>query len=494
MTTARERWPLATLVLTAALVGAACGGGVSEPAITGAPAATSVVDDGETVEAGAGSPEVGSEEPAADIDAESGSAGSTVDELPNPQFQKELREMAEYEFRHDPGLLEAEYGTLAPLLLEPGTHTTDAMDTPMTFTLDQHWRLISESTTFMVLVDHERAADLWDLPLVQFNRPFSLTDATTTSADDPGDLQDIAGWDFDAWFDAHPGLDVIRTGFEVGGIPSVRYEISYPEDSDAGFQCGPSDRCTPIVFHYGERPFLLQSNELVQLWVIPQADLRPITAVVASESATGWDGFDVVVEELMASIEFGDVQPVSIPEPLWEAGLPGEVPSGTTWIPILGGVQFELEQERFIAQNRGWSWIEFDEVPTSTFPSNIEVAAAVETIDDIPIGSAEELAELLVDQGGGTRLADRELFGRPAVVVDMRGVVPGVPIFRHVDVRPGTNPGIAAWNTLDYVEVWAVDTPEGVLILTGEADTADGLDQVMEIHARLRQTLTLAPR
>lgn len=485
MTGNRGRMATSSLVALG-LVLAGCGSGDRDaPAAVGDLVAEPTVTAEQEVVAEAAPTATVGEEPVAD---------EVVAPLPDPPFQQDLRDVAEYVFGHEPGLIEADFGGYAPHLLGPGTYTTDAMVTPMTFSVEDHWRLINEFTSFMVLVDHEAASGLWDLPLLQFNRPESLTDPDTTSEGPPGFPGRLENWDFDAWFEAHPGLDVVRTEFDVGGITAQRYDIAYGTDSETGWECGPGTRCTPLVIMYNEGPLDLLSDELIHLWVIPQGDAAPITALAVADPDVGWDGFDTKVEELMAGIEFGEARPVSFGTPLWEAGLSTPVPAGPVWLPILGGVRFDLAEDSFVAQNAGWSWIELEGIPTNTFPPNIEVAAAVETIDGIPIASAEELAALLVDQGGGVRLDDAELVGAPAVVVDMRGVQPGLPLFRHVDVGEGVNPGIAAWSTLDYVQVWAVDTPEGVLILTGEADSDAGLDQVMEAHAALRETLVLEPR
>jgi len=115
----------------------------------------------------------------------------------------------------------------------------------------------------------------------------------------------------------------------------------------------------------------------------------------------------------------------------------------------------------------------------------------VDAIDGGPIESAEQLAELMVERANATPLPDAELAGRPAVVVEMLGVQPNIPIFRHVALPVGADPGLSAWFTQDFVELWAVDTDNGVLIVTAEADSGSALEVARGLHEEIRDTLII---
>jgi len=77
----------------------------------------------------------------------------TVDEMPEPFFQEELRIVWEYVVGDHIGLIESDLG-YSPVLLTPDTYETDSMFTPMRFTVSEPTRLIVERHTFMVLVDN----------------------------------------------------------------------------------------------------------------------------------------------------------------------------------------------------------------------------------------------------------------------------------------------------------------------------------------------------
>jgi hypothetical protein len=53
------------------------------------------------------------------------------------------------------------------------------------------------------------------------------------------------------------------------------------------------------------------------------------------------------------------------------------------------------------------------------------------------------------------------------------------------------HPDVAVWYTQDYVELWAVDTDAGVLIVTAEAANPDELAVALELHEQVRTTLEL---
>ena len=118
------------------------------------------------------------------------------------------------------------------------------------------------------------------------------------------------------------------------------------------------------------------------------------------------------------------------------------------------------------------------------------VLAALQAYDFTPIDSAEQLAELFVDEVGATRLDDEEMLGRRAVVIDMAGN-PDVPVFRSVVLPDDAHPDVNVWYTQDYVRIWAIDTDDGVLIVTAEAANPDELAAALELHEQVRNTLEL---
>jgi hypothetical protein len=238
-------------------------------------------------------------------------------------------------------------------------------------------------------------------------------------------------------------------------------------------------------------PFGLESEELYRIWVIPQGDFDPIVAVAAVEASAGWGDFGDQVDGIIESVELGEPQPVGSTENIWEDGWDWFVPAGVVQFPILGGVEFEMPDEYFVRQTNNWSYIDMVDEEFDIFPPNVEIAGALQAIDGSPIESAEQLADLMVERANATRLPDGEIAGRPATVVEMLGVQPNIPIFRHVALPDGAEPHLAAWFTQDYVQLWAVDTDNGVLIVTAEADSAEALDVALGLHETVRESLVI---
>ncbi|NNE11896.1 MAG: hypothetical protein HKN41_06565 [Ilumatobacter sp.] len=407
--------------------------------------------------------------------------------MPDEDFQHWLRTRWEHTVGDGPGLIEAELG-FAPVLLEPGTYTTDATYTPLTFELSEPMRLLVERPTFMVLVDHT-AQDLWSVPIIHVIRPRALTDPATTADGPPEWPGTVEAWDFDAWFAAHPGIEVERSDVVVGGVESVRYDLSFPDPTGVGWQCMERAHCVALVIDFGG-PFDLHTSDPTRMWVIPQDEHAPIVIHAAIGDGEQWGDFGDHVDAIVASLELGETEPVDIADQPWAFGLPATVPGGTVEFPILGGVRFDLPGEHFVQQERGWSLIN---VPGDYdfFPPNVEIATARQAFDFTPIESAEQLADVLVTEAGAVRRPDDELLGRPAVVVEMLGVQPGIPVFRHAALPDDAHPDVAVWYTQDYVELWAADTDDGVLFVTAEAANPEELAIALELHEHVRNSLEL---
>jgi uncharacterized membrane protein YgcG len=60
-----------------------------------------------------------------------------------------------------------------------------------------------------------------------------------------------------------------------------------------------------------------------------------------------------------------------------------------------------------------------------------------------------------------------------------------------VALPDGAAPEMSAWFTQDFVELWAVDTDNGVLIVTAEADSESALEVARGLHEEIRDTLII---
>jgi hypothetical protein len=60
-----------------------------------------------------------------------------------------------------------------------------------------------------------------------------------------------------------------------------------------------------------------------------------------------------------------------------------------------------------------------------------------------------------------------------------------------VSLRRSSHPAVAVWYTQDDVELWAIATDAGVLIVTAEAANPAELEVALELHAQVRSTLEL---
>ncbi|MEM7287136.1 MAG: hypothetical protein AAF480_12350 [Actinomycetota bacterium] len=492
--TKTSRWVLIVAAMVAAACGSSADGGAtgSEPADEPAVEEVVAAEDAPT-STPTHATDAPTEEPAEE--PEPAAAGTSSDEMPEIQFQEGLRSDFEYGFISPRGAIQDAFDAYAPLLLEPGTYTTDSMRTPMTFSLDQRWRLIVELPSYMLLVDHDRATGLWDLPLIQFNRPEAMIDPTDTTDGPPRLPRTVDGFDYDAWFEAHPQLEVERSEVAVGGIPSVRYLIAHPDGAEIGWPCRPGVQCTPLSMLWDAGPQDLQSDELFAFYVIPQGEGSPLTALSVVRADEGWGEFLAITEDLMASIEFGPVVEPVFSERPWEDGVGSSVPAGPLWFPVGPGFAFEVPQDLRADMRRNWSWLLLEDLDFQLFPPNVEIAMAVESPEGVPFETADQLADHLVERvAGAVRLADAELLGQRAARVQMFGVRPNELVFRHVDTPDDVDRNLAGWFTQDYVELWATETDEGVFILTAEAESEELLAPALELHEFVRDTLVIERR
>jgi len=173
----------------------------------------------------------------------------------------------------------------------------------------------------------------------------------------------------------------------------------------------------------------------------------------------------------------------------WEQGRDALVPAGTIRLPELGGIEFELDQERRIVQQRPAYTIILHDDASGANPSEVDLIAPTATHDGTPLTTVEELQAALGDVVGS------EL--DPLGQVDT-ALGPALGFGYRIDVSD-TDPDesrlqVAAggWTPFPHGQFWLIDTERGLLLATAEAiEPGPLLDDAIDTLARLLETVQL---
>ena len=219
------------------------------------------------------------------------------------------------------------------------------------------------------------------------------------------------------------------------------------------------------------------------LW-IDEGDESPIAIIVGvgNESQLKW--FDTA-ESILDSLAFGETAPNPIPAEgdLWTLGLPSSVPAGVVEIPALGGIRFELAEERFIFQNQDeHHFVDLGEVGDS------ELLLIDRNGSGDPISTVDEAVAELTDSGVDvTELEAITVAGFPARVFDITiESFPDRPTF--VPVRGEMRQ--TGWSPPTDGRIWLFESDRGLALITAETfDSPDNLAAVIEQSTLIVSTL-----
>ena len=465
-----RRW-LAPLLLMAALT-AACGsdGGataVEDAATTVAPTTTEA-EPTTTTEAEAEEESADAEAEAADADA-----GPAV-------------------FDPDATLLTTQFQGI-----DPGTYRVDTIGTPLSITVGGGIWVQPNADAFFVLSGADSQGPN-DKDLV-FLRVTDLADPTNPGA--PPEEQE--GWpaaDLEGWIAAlTPDIEVTEPEpTTAGGLDALRFDISLTDSAE----CMPNPFFSCIGFATNR---LVNGKEItpgatLRVWWVDQGDESPLMVVagIARDSDSGWWE---TVDEMMATLAFGDVAPNPIPEgDLLAAGLAGSATAGTVTLPILGGLSFDLPADEFINQfdDFGYAAVGFGDLAAST---EIFVAARTQPLAgspeqdwaaSTPLATIDEAIAWLTEKGATiTEIEGSTLDGVAARVFDIEAPETSGPPPALMPLGVTEVDGFG-WFAPPNGRLWMAETDLGILVVTAEVfESVDDLPATIERSEAIVASLDL---
>ena len=359
--------------------------------------------------------------------------------------------------------------------LGTGEWTHETLGIPMSFTtVDDSWVVQPNEPAFFVL-SHPDSFGPGDKDIV-FIRVDGLSDPATLNQaiDDigPWPVDDIAGW-----IDNLPdGIEVANVeGVTIGGREATRFDLSVADD----FPCGPQI-CAAFVAAFGQTGKDLTPGIQFRVWYVDGGDHAPLAIIVGS----GQDDPDAhlaAADELLATIEFGEPEPHPVGDtPLWELGLPGDVPAGEVQLPTLGGISFELTEDRFLVPATDTTVImPFDG------PGEVNIGFNAESVNG-PIETTDDIIAVLEQVGGTLTEADPiEIAGYQARVFDLVDADP--PDFAAGPLMFG---GEGGWFPPKFGRFILFDSERGPIMIGAESFEDDSfLAQAIELQDQLATTL-----
>lgn len=362
--------------------------------------------------------------------------------------------------------------------IPPGEYRVETLGAPFTFSIEDEWWVQPNNNGFVVLTDPASSGP-GHLDIV-FMRPSVLADPAEPNVpvEEQGD-----GWpadDIDGWLAAvMPGI--VTAGPEpttLGGLDAITFDVAIDDD----FACG-EDFCVGFATNRLVNSKFFDPGIGYRVWWIDGGDESPIAVVVGDG---GIPDFIDHAEGLLATVEFEEVGPNPIPSEgdLWEEGFPTDVPAGEITLPISGGVTFELDAERFIAQAPGFAAILLDA------PAEVDIFAPIETSDGEPIESIEDIADAVSAIGG----AEFEVTG----VRDIAGIEAIEATIASAGPPPGDGPLLrtsaddeaAGWRPPPEGTLWFIPAPDGPLVVTAEAYEPGFLDEATALADSVLATLS----
>ncbi len=444
-----KRQTLLAVLLALGLIASACGSGEAE-----------------TEEAAESTEE---EEPAEEESAETTATPTTAAEEPEEEdpAEDEPEEEVEESASGEPILLELQFSPL-----DPGTYLVETTGVPFTIEIEGEWWVQPNSDAFTVFT-HPDSQGPDDRDVV-FLRPTNLSDPTQPGADP--DVQE--GWPVD---DLPGWLENITEGLvtegpvetTLGGRDALRFEVQADES-----MCGTEDFC--IGFATNQLINSLQfvpGAKSVVYWV-DMGDELPLAVYIGSPEDN--DDWEATGEALLETVEFGEPGPNPIdPDagPLWEQGVTTEVPAGVQQFPALGGLQLELDQERFIVQEGDGLMI----VTDGEIPADVEIWVAYSDFDGVPIETTDGLVAVL--EGLDTTVAEVGASTHPLGDARQFDITsPSDGFFGPDSPAIFTMEEQIPWFSPPAARIWVFETDRGVVVVSAESFEGDTyLDQMITL-------------
>ena len=173
--------------------------------------------------------------------------------------------------------------------------------------------------------------------------------------------------------------------------------------------------------------------------------------------------------------------------PEWERGATGPIPPGNIRLPEFGGIQFDLDAERLVYQDRAFTILRVQEEPVFV---EVNLVAPTATPDGEPITNVEELIAGLTDFVGHD-LVELEQIETP---------IGTARTFDFTHNRDRVNPATAhlrigegGWDPWQFGRIWLLDTERGVFMVTAETQDlgSDVFPETIDTAETLLATIEL---
>ncbi len=213
-------------------------------------------------------------------------------------------------------------------------------------------------------------------------------------------------------------------------------------------------------------------------------------ATAASESTTPQTEPPATEASAAEEPPESDVVAEATAAPRWERGFEGLVPAGAVRLPVFGGVQFELEQERMVIQAAPGFAAVILESDSGTPDPEVDLVMVTETSDGEPITTVQELTAALTDHVG----AELTSIGEVSTAI---GSAQGFDYTISEEAASQEQSLLADddWLWLPYPlgQVWVVDTERGPFLISAEAfEQGPLLDETIATLDRVLGTIEFA--
>ena len=352
-----------------------------------------------------------------------------------------------------------------------GEYRVDQLGTPFTFTATSGWGHTVANDGSVTFVDPDHLGNLTFIRATGLSNP---DDPFTTLANEFWPIDDIEGWL--SRLDSQIAV-TNRTTIILDGTDVLRFDLTVAD----GAPCISSSACGAFVTNRQIDNVTINSGVSHRVWWIEEGEFQPIV-VVAGGDAAFIEGALVMVN----TMRFGPVQPHPIPEGnTWELGFTVEVPPGTVRLPALGGVQFDLPQQRQVEQ--GADHVRLD---VSTF-AGVDIAyvvsgpgGSIKTIADVVTQLTDlgiSLTKVEVPEGA---LPDGQAFDL------VRGEAVGPRVLFANNLAGGDDR--RNWSVPATGRLWLFETERGVLMVSATTtEDTFSLDEAITLAEQIVPTLIL---
>lgn len=284
--------------------------------------------------------------------------------------------------------------------IEPGAYRIDTLGTPFSATFPDGWFVQPNADAF-VAFSHPDSMGPGDRDIAIL-RPNALADAHQPFATADEQAGEPVDTDINDWLSRLPD-DILASGPEqttLGGADAVTFEVEVDPSL-----CG-LEFCIGFATNRLINSLAWEPGIRYRVYWVDQGDEAPIAISIGRHD----EGFGQMIDDLLASMVFGDPQPdpIDVPDgaPVWEYGFNGEVPEGVQRFPAIGGLEIELDQERFVPQIGDWVV-----VTDGPIPADVEIWRAAADTNGNAIDSTDDLVAVLESLEAGVTLTERGAAG-----------------------------------------------------------------------------------